>query len=526
VPTDRTLRLAAATDATGSSFHEELREFVFHRCRLLVWIGLGIIALGFVDVIVGAEPLTPTSGPLRFPQRLVHLGSAFLGLGLLYLRRDSLRWLWGIAVVFFGFNMALWVLRQAVTEPAGEPFLIVSLLLFAHAALIPNRRTQVWLVLSALAAVLLSYLLPYGFVSEIREFWSGAGGQRGMAEHAIQVTIKTAVIAAISLVVSFNLYRLQKSAHEAKKLGNHFIERELGAGGMGKVYVARHAMIRRPTAVKVLTLPEGDRGGALARFEREVQLSASLAHPNTITIYDYGRTADDTFYYAMEYLDGFDLQQMVERFGPLPAARAVHLLTQACGSLTEAHERGIVHRDIKPSNIFVTRLGGVPDFVKVLDFGIAREVEPFDGDALTQTGVVLGTPRYMPPEVLQGAATAEARSDIYSLGGVAYWMLSGRPLFESSTGVQVLVDHLHTTPPRPTEICETTIPRPIEDVVMRCLAKDPAHRYASAAALDAALRAASADEWTSAEAREWWDLHGQIPNNRSPNDQLPITVPS
>ncbi len=515
MPTDKTLRLAAAMESTGDSFDEELREFVFRRCRLLVWIGLGIILFGSIDVLID-EPFIPTTGPWRIPHRIIHLASAFVGLALLYLRRNSLSWLWGIALVFFAGNLALGVLRQAVIEPASEPFLAVSLIVFSHAALIPNRRTQIWLVVTTLFAVFLSYFLPYGFVSETREFWSGIGGQRGMTEHAIQVTIKTAVIGAISLIVSFNLYRLQKSAHEAEKLGNYWIERELGAGGMGTVYVARHAMIRRPTAVKVLTPPEGDRGGALARFEREVQLSASLAHPNTITIYDFGRTADDTFYYAMEYLDGFDLQQMVERFGPLPAARVVHLLGQACGSLTEAHERGIVHRDIKPSNIFVTRLGGVPDFVKVLDFGIAREVTPPGDDALTKTGVVLGTPRYMPPEMLQGAATADARADIYSLGGVAYWVLSGRPLFEESTGVQLLVDHLNTPPRPPSEICEIPIPGPLEDVVMRCLAKDPADRYASALELETALRAASTGEWTPAEASEWWDLHGQVP----------MTVPS
>ena len=237
----------------------------------------------------------------------------------------------------------------------------------------PCRGAQFWLaggavVLSAFSEWVLPLLVP-----ELGAYWAALGARTAFYEHLWRMT-GTVMLAGVSILISRSLYQLHRNAHRAKRLGNYLIEKKLGEGGMGKVYVARHALICRPTAVKILTIPEGaDPSAGIARFEREVQLSASLTHPNTITIFDFGRTNDDTFYYAMEYLEGLDLERMVESFGPLPAERVVYLLRQVCGSLGEAHGRGIIHRDIKPSNIMVTTQDGkaVP---KVIDFGVAKAI--------------------------------------------------------------------------------------------------------------------------------------------------------
>jgi serine/threonine-protein kinase len=253
---------------------------------------------------------------------------------------------------------------------------------------------------------------------------------------------------------------------------------------------------------------QSDHPAAVARFVREVRLSASLTHPNTITIFDFGRTAGDTFYYAMEYLEGLDLQRLVDRFGPMPADRVVYILSQICGSLAEAHARGIVHRDIKPSNIFITHRGGLYDFVKVLDFGLAREVKGASDSGLTKTGMVFGTPRYIAPESVYGANKADARSDLYNLGGVAYWMLTGTHLFGGSSSLDLIIDHVKTIPQHPKEVSELPIPDELDALVMKCLEKDPADRFQTAEALKEALLAAPLPErWSQTRARDWWAPH-------------------
>jgi serine/threonine-protein kinase len=360
-------------------------------------------------------------------------------------------------------------------------------------------------------------MLSHSLVPEAASFWEGRGGPAAFRTHLVWIGVGSAVLSVVSVVVGRTLYSLQRTAHRARRLGNYLVERELGSGGMGEVYRARHAMIRRPTAVKVLRGEVLGTETARARFEREVQLSATLTHPNTITIFDYGRTEEDVFYYAMEYLNGLDLQRLVERFGPLPPERAVHLLLQVCGSLSEAHDRGVVHRDVKPANIFLTERGGICDFVKVLDFGLARSaVEARDGERdLTETGMVVGTPRYIAPESVYGSDRADARSDLYNLGAVAYWALVGRPLFEGSSGAALFVDHVNTDPPAPSEVSELEVPPALDRVVLTCLAKDPADRYASAAELAGALRGVPLDrEWTAERAREWWTLH--LPEEMGP----------
>src|SRR5262249_34398118 len=225
---------------------------------------------------------------------------------------------------------------------------------------------------------------------------------------------------------------LQKATLEAKQLGQYALEENLGAGGMGTVYKARHAMLRRPTAVKLLDVDKMS-DAAVARFEREVQLTSGLTHPNTVAVFDYGRTPDGIFYYAMEYLDGMNLDDLVKKHGALPEARMAFILRQVCGSLAEAHAAGLVHRDIKPANIFLTRRGGLHDFVKVLDFGLVKALDGQDKANVTSPNALIGTPLYLAPEAMNHPDRVDARTDVYAVGAVGYFLLTGTPVFTGST---------------------------------------------------------------------------------------------
>jgi serine/threonine-protein kinase len=248
-----------------------------------------------------------------------------------------------------------------------------------------------------------------------------------------------------------------------------------------------------------------------------VQATAALTHPNTVEIYDYGRAEDGTFYYAMEYLPGLTLDQLGERHGPLPPARAVHLLRQVCGALREAHGVGLIHRDIKPANIIVCTRGGIHDVVKLVDFGLVRGIDPgADGGRLTQDGAIAGTPEYMSPEQAEGAAGLDGRSDIYSLGAVAYFLLTGRPPFRRATTLQLLFAHARE-PVEPIAALRPEVPADLRGVVQRCLEKDPGRRYPDVAALDQALAACQAREpWTEAQAATWWECHWVDPGTGEP----------
>jgi serine/threonine-protein kinase len=315
----------------------------------------------------------------------------------------------------------------------------------------------------------------------------------------------SALALIFSGVASAVLYGLRREIRDARKLGQYTLVEKLGEGGMGVVYRASHAMLRRPTAIKLLS---DSATASLARFEREVQLLAGLSHPNIVTVHDYGRTGDGSFYYAMELLAGMDLEQVVAVDGPQPPERVIHIVRQAARGLQEAHEVGLVHRDVKPANIFVCEWWGEPDAVKVLDFGLAKDNANPPSSA-TAHDVVLGTPLFISPDALQDAAVVDARSDIYSLGAVAYYMLTGEPVFSGRTAVEVCVQHMHSAPITPSERLGRPVPADLEAIVLRCLAKEPKDRYATAADLERALGACSAaSEWSAERAEAWWQRHG------------------
>jgi eukaryotic-like serine/threonine-protein kinase len=312
---------------------------------------------------------------------------------------------------------------------------------------------------------------------------------------------------------------------EAKRVGRYTLLREIGEGGISRVYLARHDSMRRQTAVKVLKSHQAS-DEMVARFEREVQLCSQLSHPNTIEIHDYGRTRDGLMYYAMEYVNGISLAELVRGHGPQPASRVIHLLLQVCGSLREAHDKGLVHRDIKPQNIMISMRGGAFDVIKVLDFGLVKEMNREPTRDLTQYSKVLGTPLYMAPERLRNPADADARADIYALAATAFHLLSGRNAFDAGSDHELTYLILNVPPARVSTLMPS-VPAQLDDLIHRCLAKAREDRPASIEVVQECLEGlARNDRWTPRMARQWWEAHlGELMTQenarRTQNDMVP-----
>ncbi len=318
------------------------------------------------------------------------------------------------------------------------------------------------------------------------------------------------ILAGLAAWAITTILRLRGQVDVARQLGQYTLVEKIGEGGMGVVYRAHHAMLRRPTAIKLI---QAGAGAALAervaRFEREVQLTSRLTHPNTIAVYDYGCSPNGTLYYAMEYLDGITLEELVELDGPQPAARVIHLLRQACGALGEAHSIGLIHRDVKPANLMLCTRGGVPDVVKVLDFGLAKETARDDA-ALSQVAAILGTPLYLSPEAITRADTIDGRADVYALGAVAYFLLTGSPPFLGSTVLEVCAMHLHAAPTSFRDrVPPVPVPEALEAAVSQCLSKVRDARPSAAELLRVLDELAREHPWTALDAAAWWEAHGE-----------------
>ncbi len=312
--------------------------------------------------------------------------------------------------------------------------------------------------------------------------------------------------------------RFQRQARQAAitggKLGQYILEEPIGEGGFAMVYRARHVLLRRPVALKILK-PAITSDLTIARFEREVQTTSLLTHPNTVAIYDYGHTEEGLFYYAMEYLDGISLRDLIGRFGPLPEGRVIHIMRQICGSLAEAHGMGLVHRDISPGNVLLNRRGGQCDVVKVVDFGLVKAIDQRLQMSLTMTDTAIGTPQYMSPEAIRYPDQVDAHSDLYSLGALGFFMLTGRPPFEAETLAALFDRETNTPPPSPSQMAATHFSASFEALILACLAKEKAGRPASALALDEALDSCAASTpWTVGQTNEWWQVN--LPATASP----------
>jgi DNA-binding NtrC family response regulator len=322
----------------------------------------------------------------------------------------------------------------------------------------------------------------------------------------LRTVLERAVLLSKSTVLDVD----EEQLSEALSVGSYRLVSPLGSGGMGEVWLARHRFLVRPAAVKLIRhdVPSGDgRDHLVRRFEREAQVTAELRSPHTVQLYDFGVNESGSFYYVMEFLNGLDLHRIGTRFGPQPAERVIMLLRQACRSLAEAHERGLVHRDIKPANMFVTRLGTEYDYVKIVDFGVVKDQSGRDAALLSNQNLVQGTPAFMPPEIVLGNERIDGRADLYSLACTAYWALTTHTLFEATTPAQMLLHHVQTRPDPPSTRSEVSIPRQFEAILMTCLEKDPAKRPSSALELDSQLARVPCDPWTNEQARHWWDVH-------------------
>ena len=322
----------------------------------------------------------------------------------------------------------------------------------------------------------------------------------------MSTVVLSMAVAAVAAVVGVRTIRgLREEAYEAKQLGQYRLRNRLGAGGMGEVYLAEHQLLKRQCAIKLVRPDKAIDAHVLARFEREVQLSAQLSHWNNIEIYDYGHADDGTFYYVMEYLPGMNLHEIVSRFGPMSANRVTHFLSQTCDALGEAHQRGLVHRDIKPANIFAAQRGNRHDVAKLLDFGLAKPMTAGpDSVQLTMEQSITGSPLFMSPEQAIGDHEPDARSDIYSLGAVAYYLLAGQPPFDFEKPIQVLLAHAKDRPTELLTLVPEISPR-LNDIIMRCLEKRPEDRFQSVEELHAELAECdSYRKWTWDDADDWW----------------------
>jgi serine/threonine-protein kinase len=361
-------------------------------------------------------------------------------------------------------------------------------------------------------------LLAAGFVAASMDplgmvIWKAAGVyQFGSMSDLLLMHYPNFLMLGMAVVISRVVTGLGQQVSREREMGSYRLGDLLGSGGMGDVYRATHRMLARPAAIKLIrpeVLAASDDSAAqlaMMRFKREAEAAARLRSPHTVELYDFGVTEDGTLYTVMELLDGMTLQALVRDHGPLSVARVVHVLRQVCESLEEAHVSGLVHRDIKPANIHVGRLGLRHDFVKVLDFGLVKSVADREPGMATEIGLTPGTPAYMAPEAA-GADAVDARADIYALGCVAYYLLTGKLVFEGTGALQMMARHLQEAPVPPSRRTEQYVPAELDHLVLACLAKDPEDRPGSAAAVAAALEAMQVGAWSDAEAMAWWSLH-------------------
>ncbi|HEX5962353.1 MAG TPA: serine/threonine-protein kinase [Gemmatimonadales bacterium] len=495
-------------------------DFVRERLALvgktlfLVSFGFYLFLLASMVLVGGAPFIAVVKGPVA----LGHLAASWT-MGLLWLvarrARLSVRSLGALDAI--GIVVACAFLSIMTMNDEGQilqVLLALTVTVMIRAILVPSRpgRTMVLSALAFLPTVVVciarhdpTALLP-GFT---------AGYQK---QYMTLNTVLWSVLGTtLATIVSRVTYGLRQQVAEANELGQYVLEEKIGGGGMGEVWRARHRLLIRPAAIKLIR-PQmsGDPELFLRRFEREARATAALKSPHTVQLYDFGATEDGRLYYVMELLDGLDLDTLVRQYGPLPAERVVHLLRQVCSSLQDAHGNGLVHRDIKPANVVVSRAGTTFDFAKVLDFGLvkldtARKTEN-DAVNLSTEDSTSGTPAFMAPEVVLGVADTDYRVDLYALGCVGYWLLTGKLIFEGRSVVEVMFHHAHTRPPKPSTRSELPIPAPLEDLIMECLEKDPAHRPASAEAVSTRLDAVSLESpWTVERAERWWAMHRPLP---------------
>ncbi len=480
---------------------------------LLLFLGS---AMFLVWVSIAAHP--DTHGPhsqTAWSRHLFHMAFTLVegGCALLLFSRIcmSARWLRAFEIIIFGMPAAFFAVLTVTDislccQAADNSLLLAAayrtiadwvFLIVVYGMFVPNtwRRTA--------AVVVPMGVIPVAIIVVLRN------SEPLVAEaipwfDVIAMGLTMVVACMVAVYGTYTVHSLRTEVFEAKQLGQYILGERIGVGGMGEVYLAEHQLLKRPCAIKLIRPGHAADPLALARFEREVKATAQLSHWNSVEIFDYGRTDDGTFYYVMEFLPGMSISDLVRRHGPMPPERVVYLLRQTCDALREAHDANLLHRDIKPGNIFAAHRGGLYDVAKLLDFGLVKTIARDQVDELTQDGSISGSPHYMSPEQASGKMDPDVRSDIYSLGAVAYFMLCGRPPFEGDQPLEILISHARDEVVPPSQHVDG-IPADLEQVVLRCLAKNPDDRFSSVAELEAALGLTSvADLWTEKTAAKWW----------------------
>jgi serine/threonine-protein kinase len=491
-------------------FAEEANALLLVRLRavtLLLSAGLALVLVR--DLMFGGGPPWPF-------QAAATVAMVFLATLLSTARSGSERGLKAVEAAAFGLAAGvvavhLWHAQlsgaargDATSLAAGSKDAVIgtTIVLFTYALLIPAPHRRAWRSIAMIAAcpVATEALLFLTHPEVFRLARQVATVQR--------VGETVSLLATAALLAGYGAYLIRTMharARDARQFNQYRLRDEIGAGGMGEVYLAEHRLLKRPCALKVIRPERAGDPRSLARFEHEVRATALLSDPNTMDVYDYGRTADGTCFYVMEYLHGLTLDELVGRHGPMPPGRVIYLLRQACEALAEAHAADLIHRDVKPANLFAARRGRRYDFLKLLDFGLVEVVAPRHEVGPSRERTVCGTPQYMAPEQITGDRAVDGRCDLYALGGVAYTLLTGRPPFVGETATQVMNAHVRD-PVVPPSRHRLDIPPDLEDVVVHCLTKDPDGRFQSAEELEMALSAcASANEWDARKAAGWWE---------------------
>ena len=528
--------------------------FVMHRDVTTPVIGLALLCAGTVDayhtlaavrLISGSTDsarLIPFTWALsRSFQAVVLMG----GIGVFLIRRKS-EWrgradyvaLIGLVLaVCAGFAMYVSTtspdLPQTIFPDAvlSRPWDLIPLVLFVLAAVFVfhpfHRRAP-----SLFSHAVLVSVLPL-LATQLHMVF----GSRALFDHHFNSAHFLKVVAYLVPLTGIVLDYLRtyqdeavariRFEREAEQLGQYRLVEKIGEGGMGVVYKAKHAMLRRPTAIKLLP-PEKAGKVSLARFQREVQLTSELTHPNTVAIYDYGLSSSGVFYYVMEYLEGIDLERLVRQYGAQPPGRVIKILLQVCGALAEAHDRGLVHRDIKPANIILCQRGTVPDVVKVLDFGLVKDLEEHE-TSLTNVNVLTGTPAYISPEAIRAPELVGPLSDVYALGAVGYYLVSGQLVFTGETAVEVCSHHLHTKPVPPSRKLGGDIGPRLEELLLQCLEKDPGDRPSAEQLREQLSSLPVTGDWTERDALEWWrqysaEIHDSVAPNQGSDAMYSISV--
>ena len=489
--------------------------------RLMIVAGVFALSTGLYAI--RSLLLPETEGVCLEQQSIAFVIFSALAVLLYRMPNLSLRTLRAFEVVLFGVMVLhmfrfFYLLTTVETEiPPSVVLYRAALTYFAimvtYGMFIPNTWRR------ALAAVCVIGLMPAALTFLL---WLADSETRSALSSALSLDLvsDTGLVlflgAVVSSLSSHIIQNTRENAAKAREMGMYRLQERIGKGGMGEVWKAEHELLARPAAIKmirpeVLTSSNGNGIKSIVpRFKREAQITANLRSPHTVELYDFGITQNGVFYYVMEFLDGLDLESLIDKFGPQPAGRVVYLLRQSTESLAEAHQNGLVHRDIKPSNLYISRMGVQADFLKVLDFGLVKSSDSFGSveNQLTIEGTTTGTPAFMAPEVGMGKSNIDARSDIYALGCVGYWLLTGSLVFEGETPMEVVVNHVKSEPIPPSRRTELAVPKKLDDTILACLAKSPDDRPQTVEQLSDMLGECIAElPWNQVQAAAWWDTH-------------------